>query len=265
MNQTALTTTADTLPHSTAQEHLQITREWAALFGVVFGVVVVLSSVLGALVSLAAPIWLLLPAAAMFTGAVVVALVVLRSLEFSRYCLQERFSEWQRNQEAGRRIAELQAAAVNVSVRGKSNVVQVGTGQAIENTRIIPVRLSGRLVENVAVEDLSYACERLPVIGLSRRSWWGEQLPSGKVINTADAHNQLLQPFIRAGLLVERGPNRAGRLTTLDAGELKAVLGLLPAPEIVEAATSEPHDSTQPVWRMVEPAPDGPMGSSAGR
>lgn len=237
-----VTRTAE-LPHDTHREHLAITREWLMLFGTVGLASVLIVTALGIAATVAAPWWFILLLLAMFTFAAIAAMNVLRTLEYSRYSLHQRFESWLDSQECAREIARIQADQLaNVNIKGNRNTVSIG--QATENTRIIPLRLSGKHVEGVPVEDLAYFCQRAPVIGISRRAWWKETLPSGRTVNTAELHNQLIEPLVKAGLIVGRADRVAGQLTTFDSAEMMNTLGIGPGEIVKDVTPGEGDDST---------------------
>lgn len=88
---TTLATQAAPLEHDTHREHLAITKEWLMLFGSVSIASVLIVTALGIAATVAAPMWLTLPLLTLFTFAAIAAMIVLRSLEYSRYSLHQRF------------------------------------------------------------------------------------------------------------------------------------------------------------------------------
>lgn len=218
------------LTQDTHSEHLQITRDWVLMFSVIGVVSIVLVTLAGFAATVSAPLWLVLPLLVGFGFACVLALVVLRALEYSRYTLQARFEEWRENQIAAREIAKMQAAQITqVSVKGRSNVVSVNSaGAGVESVRLVGVNVNrpARMIDGVDERDLMYFCDRAPIIGHAKRAWLGATLPSGRTITTFEDYNQMIAPLLTAGLIVGRGERSAGKLVTGDANELRAALGL---------------------------------------
>jgi len=224
----ALVATHD-LTQETHNEHLKVTRDWVMMFGAIGAVSIVLVAALGLAATVSAPLWLVLPLLVAFGFACVLALVVLRALEYARYCVQERFEQWVENQKAAREIARIQATqATMVSVKGRSNVVSVNSGSQVENTRLVGLNIHrpARFIEGVPECDLTHFLERAVIAGHSKRVWLGQTLPSGKVVTTFQDYDQMIAPLLKAGLIVGRGERSAGKLVTDDAGELKRALGL---------------------------------------
>lgn len=214
-----------------AKEHITITREWVTLFVVSAAVTIVIASVWAGLAMAAAPLWVSLPFAAAFIIAAIALMVILRSLEYARYSLHGRFEEWRESQETIRQVLLIQANSyTNVSVKGRQNVVNVNSGQAVENIRLVQLRSgagqSTRTIEGVPECDVLFACDRFPVIGHSQRQWMAAELPSGQVIKTFQDYCKLLEPFLKAELIVDRRERSAGRLVSRDPNELKRALGL---------------------------------------
>ena len=221
------------LTQDTHDAHLSITRDWVMMFGAIGAAALVIVAALGLAATASAPLWLVLTLLVAFGFACVLALVVLRALEYARYCVQERFEQWVENQIAAREIARIQATqATMVSVKGRSNVVSVNSGSQVENTRLVGLNIHRptRFVEGVPECDLLHFIERVVIAGHSKRVWLGQTLPSGKVVATFQDYDQMISPLLKAGLIVGRGERSAGKLVTDDAGELKRALGLLGAP-----------------------------------
>ena len=233
----------ETLAIGAHREHLQITREWVILFAVVSLVLIVVTSVWGALAIAGAPLWLTLPFGAAFFVAVVATMVTIRTLEYSRYSLHAMLEEWRENQECARQCSLIQANNItNVNVKGRNNTVSVNSAQTVEDVRLIPIhgaQKSARLIDGVPEADLIFFCERVPLIGHSKRAWFGQALPSGRTVNTFEIYDQLVAPLIKAGLIEGRGERSAGRLTTADSGEIKRVLGLAPGDVVKDVSPTD--------------------------
>lgn len=213
-----------------AHEHLHVTREWAKMFALIGAVAFGFALSLGAAASASAPIWLVLPLLVGFGFACVIALVVLRSLEYARHTLATILYEWQQNQETMREVARTVAEQqTTVNVKGKSNIVSVNSGApTVEQVRLVGVNVNAprRALDGVDERDLIYFCERAVIAGHSKRVWLGQTLPSGKLVSTFADYDQMIAPLLKAGLIVGRGERSAGKLVTDDAGELKRALGL---------------------------------------
>jgi hypothetical protein len=225
----ALVATHD-LTQNTHNEHLSVTRDWVMLFGAIGAVAFVLVTALGLAATASAPMWLVLPLLVGFGFSCVLALVALRALEYARYSIHARLEQWVENQIAAREIAKMQAAQITqVSVKGRSNVVSVNSaGAGVESVRLVGVNVNrpARMVDGVDERDLIFFCERVPVIGHTKRVWLGATLPSGKQVSTFQDYDALILPLLKAGVLVGRGERTAGKLVTYDASELKRALGL---------------------------------------
>lgn len=227
---TTLATQTAPLEHDTHREHLAITRDWLQMFGAVGLASVLIVTALGIAATVGAALWLTLPLLTLFIFALIAAMIVLRSLEFSRYSLHQRFESWLESQETAREIARIQATqSVNVSVKGRQNVVSVNSGQKVEDIRLIPVHgasATTRMLDGVPEQDLIFFAERAPIMGHSQRAWMGVELPSGNRIAKFDDYDKLLQPFMKAGLIVGRAERSAGKLVSGNPEDLKRALGL---------------------------------------
>lgn len=240
---TTLATQTAPLEHDTHREHLAITISWLQMFGSVGIASVLITTALGIAATVAAPWWILLPLLTMFTFAAIGAMITLRSLEYARYALHQRFESWLDSQEAAREIAKAQANQLaNVQIKGSRNTVTVGP--MTQDTRIIPLRMSGKHVEGVPVEDLAYFCTRAPIIGISKRAWLGQTLPSGRICNTWEIYDQMLQPMLKAGLIVDRAERSAGKLTTSDSAAMMRTLGIEPGETVRDVTPDGGEPST---------------------
>lgn len=218
------------LTRDTHSEHVRLTRDWLVLFAMIGAGAVAIAAMLGAAVTLAAPLWVVLPLLVGFGFAAIIAMIALRTLEYARYCLQTRFSEWQANQGTARDVVKIQATQItNVQVKGRSNVVSVNSqGQAVESVRLVPLASATpvRMIDGIAEQDLLHFIERALVIGHSKRAWLGAQLPSGRMVSTFEDYDQLVAPLVKCKVIDGRGERSAGHFTTDNAQEIAARLGL---------------------------------------
>lgn len=213
-----------------AREHLELTREWALMFAAIGALAMLFACGASLAATLSAPLLVLVPLLVGFGFAAVIALVVLRSLEYARHTLATILYEWQQNQETMREVARTVAEQqTTVNVKGKSNIVSVNSGApTVEQVRLVGVNVNTprRALDGVDERDLLYFCERAVIAGHSKRVWLGQTLPSGKLVSTFQDYDQMIAPLLKAGLIVGRGERSAGKLVTDDAGELKRALGL---------------------------------------
>lgn len=217
---------------TTPAEHLQIARDWAVMLGSVGLAAALVASLLSAAYVALAPLWVLAPLVVAACVLGVIALGVWRTLGFARYAIQSRLYQFESNQETLREIAKIAATTqTTVSVKGRQNVVSVNsTGQAVESVRLVPLTTAQpvRVIDGVQEQDLAYFIQRMMIAGWTARAWFGQTLPSGKQISTFDDYNLLMNPLLKAGVIVDRGNRSAGHLTTDDPSAILGRLGITP-------------------------------------
>jgi len=95
-----------------------------------------------------------------------------------------------------------------------------------EEIRIVPYRGPGKLIDGVIPDDLRYFVETVTQThDWTQRAWRGVKMPSGRRCDNEywAAMTGILR---KTGVIVDAGPRSTGRLTTSDAGEVLAMLGL---------------------------------------
>jgi len=95
----------------------------------------------------------------------------------------------------------------------------------VEQIRLIPVRGTERMIDQIPEEDLLDFIEQLPVKGISGRSWLGYKLSSGREVDW-EYLKQLCQVLEKANILRDRGARKSGYLVTTDPEEIKQALKL---------------------------------------
>lgn len=262
--QFSLVTRAEEMPHTTAQEHLNITRDWLQMFGAMALASVLTVTALGLAATLSAPLWLVLPLLTLFTFAAIGGMIVLRSLEFARYSLHSRHEEWRENQDAGRRIAEIYALQyTSVNVKGKGNTVitnSPGQGQSADNFHLVSYRGPKAYLDNKPVNDLEFFIDQIPVRGFKKSAWMGVQLPSGQMVTHHKHWRALVDPLITAGIVTIE--NTASHIQTTDPAEIKRALRLneLGAVKEIGPGDDEPEQESGASWRGLEATPDAGYG-----
>ncbi len=95
-----------------------------------------------------------------------------------------------------------------------------------EEIRLVPYRGPGKLIDGVIPDDLRYFVETVTQTGdWTQRAWRGVKMPSGRRCDN-DYWAAMTGILRKTGVIVDAGPRATGRLTTSDAGEVLAMLGL---------------------------------------
>ena len=95
-----------------------------------------------------------------------------------------------------------------------------------EEIRIVPYKGPGKLIDGVIPEDLRHFVETvMQTQDWTQRAWRGVKMPSGRRCDNEywAAMTGILR---KTGVIVDAGPRATGRLTTTDAKEVMAMLGL---------------------------------------
>lgn len=95
-----------------------------------------------------------------------------------------------------------------------------------DNIRIVPLRSFNLTVDDIPARDLAWFCHGLS-LGAShvQRAWIGKTAPSGRLVDTL-YWRALSKPLRKAGILVDVGPRRSGRLVSRNLDVMIAQLGL---------------------------------------
>lgn len=117
----------------------------------------------------------------------------------------------------------------NVQARGHARIT-VNNAPAInapqEIVRLVPVHTTGRLIDSVAEADLAAFVDGIFIRGHSQRAWMGQRLPTGRQITTFAEYDALIQPLLKAGIIIDRTERKAGKISVATADEAKEILGL---------------------------------------
>lgn len=98
--------------------------------------------------------------------------------------------------------------------------------QTQEIVRLVPIRTSNKLVDDIDETDLAAFIDRMFIVGHSVRALMGTQLPSGKKIDTFETLSQHMNPLLKTGIIKDRSERKKGYLTVETPEQAKQLLGL---------------------------------------
>ncbi len=213
---------------TTHEEYMRVSFAFAFGFSVAAVPVSVLAAWLTYLLVGSTSAALTVLVGALLVAGLIVTGVLIMSLRSSQAMLTDYFSDWLDERETRRAALTEGKVAIqetHVDARGVGNAIAVNNAP-VESVRLVPVRGSGSLIDGVPIEDLREFVERITLIGHSQRAWMGKTLASGRTISTFEEYRALVQPLVKAGLIVNRGERSSGQLVIKDVEEIKRTLGL---------------------------------------